>query len=130
MIKIEKLNKKYDTRVVLKNINHQFQNTGISVIYGPSGSGKTTLLNCIAGLIHFDGSIQVDKQNIETLGDNDLSQLRLTSYGFVFQDFKLFENETVLANLLFPLETLNLLSPSIKKQKCRCKRDLFLPLHF
>ncbi|MBP3733165.1 MAG: ATP-binding cassette domain-containing protein, partial [Bacilli bacterium] len=106
MIKIENLNKKYGTRAVLKRINHEFPNHGISVIYGPSGSGKTTLLNCIAGLIPYEGSIQVDKQNIEVLSDNDLSQLRLNSYGFVFQDFKLFDNETVLTNLLFPLETL------------------------
>lgn len=123
MIKIDKLNKKYDTRAVLKNINHQFPNTGISIIYGPSGSGKTTFLNCIAGLIPYDGSIQVDKQNIETLNDSDLSQLRLTSYGFVFQDFKLFENETVLTNLLFPLETLYSMPRSQKIRKCR---DLLL----
>ena len=119
MIKIENLNKKYGTRAVLKRINHEFPDHGISVIYGPSGSGKTTLLNCIAGLIPYEGSIQVDKQNIEVLSDNDLSQLRLNSYGFVFQDFKLFDNETVLTNLLFPLETLYSLSKTKKIRKCK-----------
>lgn len=119
MIKITNVNKSYDGRPVLKNINHTFPEKGLVVIYGPSGSGKTTLLNCIAGLIKFDGSIQVNKQNIELLTDEDLSRLRLSNYGFIFQDFKLFETETVLANLLFPLETLYQLSKGMKMRKCQ-----------
>lgn len=106
MIKLSNVTKRYDSRIVLNNINYEFPEKGISVIYGPSGSGKTTLLNCIAGLISFIGSIQVNHRNIENLNDNDLSQLRLSTYGFIFQDFKLFETETVISNLLFPLETL------------------------
>ena len=119
MIRINNLSKNYDSRKVLRNISFDFKNKGIYVIYGPSGSGKTTLLNCIAGLTDFSGSIQVNRQNIETLNDDDLSHLRLTTYGFVFQDFKLFETETVLANLLFPLETLYSISKSQKIRKCR-----------
>ena len=119
MIRISNLSKSYDSRKVLKNISFDFKEKGIYVIYGPSGSGKTTLLNCIAGLTDFSGSIQVNRQNIETLNDDDVSRLRLTTYGFVFQDFKLFETETVLANLLFPLDTLYLISKSQKIRKCR-----------
>ena len=119
MIKIVNLFKKYHDRVALNSINHEFPRTGLSVIYGPSGSGKTTLLNCISGLISFEGSIEIDRQHLEKMSDNELSQLRLSSYGFIFQDFKLFENETVLANLLFPLETLNNLSKELKMRKCR-----------
>ena len=119
MIKIVNLFKKYQDRVALNSINHQFSRTGLSVIYGPSGSGKTTLLNCISGLIRFEGSIEIDRQHLEKMSDNELSQLRLSNYGFVFQDFKLFENETVLANLMFPLETLNNLSKELKMRKCQ-----------
>ena len=119
MIKLTNLTKKYDTRTVLNNINYEFPSRGISVIYGPSGSGKTTLLNCIAGLINYSGSIQVNHQNIENLNDNDLSQLRLSTYGFIFQDFKLFETETVISNLLFPLETLFSMNKEQKLRKCR-----------
>ena len=119
MIKINNLSKSYGSRKVLSNISFDFKEKGIYVIYGPSGSGKTTLLNCIAGLTDFSGSIQVNNQNIEVLNDDDLSRLRLTTYGFVFQDFKLFETETVLANLLFPLDTLYSMSKSQKIRKCR-----------
>ena len=119
MIKLTNVTKSYDGRSVLKCLSYEFKEKGITAIYGPSGSGKTTLLNCIAGLTSFYGSIQVNRQNIETLNDKDLSRLRLTNYGFIFQDFKLFENETVLANLLFPLETLYSLSKNKKLRKCR-----------
>ena len=119
MIKLTNIVKKYDDRIVLKNINHEFPLKGISVIYGPSGSGKTTLLNCIAGLINFTGSIQVNHRSIENLNDYDLSALRLSTYGFIFQDFKLFETETVISNLLFPLETLFSLKKEQKLRKCR-----------
>ena len=101
MIKLTNVRKTYQNRVALSNINFEFPRTGLYIIYGVSGSGKTTLLNCLSGLISFEGSIEIDHQNIESLSDNELSNLRLTSYGFVFQDFKLFENETVLANLLY-----------------------------
>ena len=119
MIKITNLRKSFQNRLVLNNINYEFPRSGLYIIYGESGSGKTTLLNCISGLISFEGSIEIEHQCIETLNDEELSNLRLSSYGFVFQDFKLFENETVLANLLFPLETLNRLSPHVKKRKCQ-----------
>lgn len=118
MIKLTNVTKRFQNRTALNSINYQFPRYGLCVIYGASGSGKTTLLNCISGLIPFEGSVEIDHQNIELLSDNELSNLRLTSYGFVFQDFKLFENETVLANLLFPLETLNHLSVSIRNRKC------------
>ena len=119
MIRVNNLVKKFQTRMALKCLNYSFPRKGLCIIYGPSGSGKTTFLNCLAGLIPFDGSIEIDHQRIESLSDNELSALRLRNYGFVFQDFKLFENETVLANLLFPLETLNLLSKNIKIRKCQ-----------
>ena len=118
MIKIVNLTKRYKDRGVLKNISHQFPKKGLCIIYGPSGCGKTTLLNCIAGLLSFEGSVQLDHKRLESMSDNELSDLRLKNYGFVFQDFKLFENETVSANLLFPLETIYHLSKEKKIRKC------------
>ena len=118
MIKLTNVRKAFQNRLALNNINYEFPRNGLCIIYGQSGSGKTTLLNCLSGLISFEGSIEIDHQRIETLNDEELSNLRLSSYGFVFQDFKLFENETVAANLLFPLETLNHLPKNVKDRKC------------
>ena len=119
MIKLVNVFKNYGTRAVLKCINYTFPERGLCIIYGPSGSGKTTLLNCLAGLIPFNGSIEFNNRRLEVLSDNELSQLRLKKYGFIFQDFKLFENETVMVNLLFPLETLYHLSKEKKERKCQ-----------
>ena len=119
MIKINNLTKRFKEREVLKSLNYTFPKTGLCIIYGQSGSGKTTLLNCIAGLLPFDGSISLGHINLENLSDNELSRLRLTQYGFIFQDFKLFENETVYANLIFPLETIYSLSKDKKQRKCQ-----------
>ena len=118
MIKLTNVRKAFQNRIALNNINYEFPRNGLCIIYGQSGSGKTTLLNCLSGLISFEGSIEIEHQRIESLNDEELSNQRLSSYGFVFQDFKLFENETVEANLLFPLETLNHLPINVKKQKC------------
>ena len=119
MIKVTNLSKRFKEREVLKSINFTFPKTGLCIIYGPSGSGKTTFLNCLAGLLSFEGNISLGHTNLENLNDNELSRLRLTNYGFIFQDFKLFENETVKANLLFPLETIYSLSKDKKQRKCQ-----------
>ena len=118
MIKVTNLVKRFKEREVLKSLNYTFPKTGLCIIYGQSGSGKTTFLNCLAGLLSFEGNISLGHINLENLNDNELSRLRLTNYGFIFQDFKLFENETVLANLLFPLETIYSLSKEKKQRKC------------
>ena len=119
MIKVTNLSKRFKEREVLKSINFTFPKTGLCIIYGPSGSGKTTFLNCLAGLLPFEGNISLGHTNLENLNDNELSRLRLTNYGFIFQDFKLFENETVKANLLFPLDTIYSLSKDKKQRKCQ-----------
>ena len=119
MIKVASLVKRFKEREVLKSLNYSFPKTGLCIIYGQSGCGKTTFLNCLSGLLPFEGNISLGHINLENLSDNELSRLRLTSYGFVFQDFKLFENETVLANLLFPLETIYSLSKEKKQRKCQ-----------
>ena len=119
MIKVTNLVKRFKEREVLKSLNYEFPKTGLCIIYGPSGCGKTTFLNCLAGLLPFEGNITFNHLSLENLSDDELSRLRLTNYGFIFQDFKLFENETVLANLLFPLETIYSLSNDKKQRKCQ-----------
>ena len=118
MIKIMNLSKCFGNTLVLKNIDLSFPRNGIVVIYGPSGCGKTTLLNCISGLIQYDGSINVDSTNIEVLNEKQMSDFRIKNYGFIFQDYKLFENETVNENILFPLKSISNLLKEKLNRKC------------
>jgi putative ABC transport system ATP-binding protein len=59
-------------------------------VFGPSGSGKTTLLQLLGALDRpSGGSVRFEGQALERLGDSALSELRLRTLGFVFQQFNL-----------------------------------------
>jgi molybdate transport system ATP-binding protein len=98
-IAIEKKLKVYHGQQVLK-ISRQFAAGSITKIYGPSGVGKTTFLKIIAGLVTPEkGTITVNAATwLDTAaGINYPPQKRRT--GFVFQDYALFPNMTVMEHL-------------------------------
>lgn len=108
MIRLQNVNKSYklDDDVIftaLKNINLAIEQGEFTSIIGPSGSGKSTLMHII-GLLDqpTSGSIFVDNKDISKLNDNELSSLRNTFVGFVFQQFNLINKLTVLENILIP----------------------------
>jgi len=73
-------------------------------IMGPSGSGKTTLLHCLAGILTpTSGSIVIEGQQIAGLNERQLSRLRLTRFGFVFQDGQLLPELSAEENVALPL---------------------------
>lgn len=75
------------------------------VIMGLSGSGKSTLVRCFSRLHDItDGSIEVEGQDIMSLSENELIELRRSKMGMVFQSFGLLPHRTVLENVAFPLE--------------------------
>jgi putative ABC transport system ATP-binding protein len=72
-------------------------------VIGASGSGKTTLLNLIAGiLVPAKGSVVVGEEEVSALGDAARRDHRITSVGFVFQDFELLDYLSVLDNIMHP----------------------------
>lgn len=74
-------------------------------LMGPSGSGKSTLLNCLGMLDReYEGSYQIDGQEVSVLGDIEASHLRNQRIGFVFQSFHLFPELTALENVMVPME--------------------------
>ncbi|MCC8424447.1 ATP-binding cassette domain-containing protein [Mucilaginibacter sp. UR6-11] len=98
-VAIEKNLKVYRGKHVLK-INHQFKTGSITRIYGPSGAGKTTLLKIIAGLIDPEkGTIRVNNVPWLDTGANISLSPQKRMPGFVFQDYALFPNMTVLQHL-------------------------------
>lgn len=69
-------------------------------IVGPSGSGKTTLLQLMGTLDRpTNGRVSVAGQDVAAMGDDDVSYLRATTIGFIFQQFFLAEHATVLDNV-------------------------------
>jgi putative ABC transport system ATP-binding protein len=72
-------------------------------VIGPSGSGKTTLLNLIAGILPpMKGAISVDEVKVSELTDAGRRDFRITTIGFVFQDFELLDYLNVMDNILHP----------------------------
>ena len=119
MIYIRNLSKKYNEELILKNINLDLPRYGLIAICGPSGCGKTTLLNCLSGLLPFSGDIEIDSQHLSSMSEKQMNKYRLKNIGFIFQDFKLFENENVMNNILFPLETISNIPRESKIRKCK-----------
>lgn len=73
-------------------------------VVGKSGSGKSTFLHLAGGLVCPDeGKIIFEGKNISALKESDLGRFRNTSLGFVFQDFFLLEELSVLDNVMIPL---------------------------
>lgn len=95
MIEIKNLTKSYDKKCILKKINLKINDNEQVSIIGKSGCGKSTLLRCIARLEKIDkGQILIDNENV-----NNIKKF-YNKVGMVFQSFNLFENMTVLENLI------------------------------
>jgi glycine betaine/proline transport system ATP-binding protein len=77
----------------------------VFVIMGLSGSGKSTLIRCISRLIEpTAGAVSIDGEDILSLAERELTELRRSKFGMVFQNFALLPHDTVLGNVAFPLE--------------------------
>ncbi len=99
--------------IEIKNITKQFQNetaidykdivfeTGKSyMLLGASGCGKSTLLNMIAGILSpTAGAVLIDGVNMSAASQKERDKYRIENIGYIFQDFKLINDMTVLDNI-------------------------------
>jgi len=94
-----------DTAVdALRGISLEVIRGNLTTVMGPSGSGKSTLMHILAGLDRpTGGSVTIDGTEITTLGDGDLTKLRRTHIGFIFQFFNLLPMLSAEENITLPL---------------------------
>lgn len=97
-IEIKGLSKSYGRLKIYENLNLNLEGGKMIVLYGQSGCGKTTLLNMI-GLIedYQDGKILYDGEEIRS--SKKKRKMLRDKFGFIFQDFGLIENESIINNL-------------------------------
>lgn len=95
-----------DTQVVaLDSVDVSFAAGEFTAIMGPSGSGKSTLMHSLAGLDRLtSGRVVIGDVDISQLSEKDLTLLRRTKIGFVFQAFNLIPTLSAEENITLPLD--------------------------
>ncbi|MDM8085247.1 ABC transporter ATP-binding protein [Cellulomonas cellasea] len=89
----------------LAGVDVEFGRGQLTAIMGPSGSGKSTLMHCMAGLDRpTEGTIEVDGEQVGQMNERQLTKLRRTRLGFVFQAFNLVPTLTAAENITLPLD--------------------------
>ncbi|MDC6448110.1 glycine betaine/L-proline ABC transporter ATP-binding protein [Alphaproteobacteria bacterium] len=103
--------------VGVNNASFEVYKGEMLVVMGLSGSGKSTLLRCISRLTEAtSGKIFIDGEDLLSMNNKQLIELRRNKMGMVFQSFALLPHKTVLENIAFPLIIKNLSTEeSIKK---------------
>jgi putative ABC transport system ATP-binding protein len=99
--RVEKFFQRGPTTVrALDGVDLEIQAGEFVALEGPSGSGKTTLLQLLGALDRpSGGEVIFEGRDLASLGDHDLAELRLRSFGFVFQQFNLIPTLTAVENV-------------------------------
>ena len=110
IIEIRNLTKKFNEKIILKNINFDLHEGESLAIIGASGSGKSVLLKNIIGLLKPEaGSIKIN--NVETVNlSRSKRENLLLELGITFQHGALFDSLTIWENVIFKIQRINKLS--------------------
>ena len=103
IVKVDNIHKSYGSLEVLKGVSLEVFPGEVVSIVGASGAGKTTLLQIVGTLSEFDsGSLLIDSVDVRGMGDKQLSALRNTKIGFVFQFHHLLAEFSAKENVALP----------------------------
>lgn len=110
ILEVKNVKKIYTTRFggakvqALSNVSFSVEDGEFVAIMGESGSGKTTLLNILASLDKpTSGEVTLKGMNLSHIREKDIAAFRRDHLGFVFQDFNLMDNFSVMDNIFLPL---------------------------
>ena len=110
MLETKNLKKVYKTKKgvsvnALNGVSIKFPEKGLVFLLGKSGSGKSTLLNLLGGLDKpTSGKVFINNIDITSMDEDELAIFRRRNIGFIFQNYNLIGNLTVLENITLPIE--------------------------
>ena len=116
VLQTKNLTKRFDGINAVNNLSIDVEKGKITSIIGPNGSGKTTLINLLSGMIKIDDVV------VSFNGSKELSKIQPYQVGFyevtrTFQEVRLFEQMTVLDNILVVLTERNVFNSLFEKHK-------------
>ncbi len=104
VVRAKNLRKSFGLTPALQDASFSVKSGEIVSIMGPSGSGKSTLLHCLAGIFKPDsGEVWFGDKRLDSLNDAKRTELRRTTFGFVFQFGQLVPELTAEDNVALPL---------------------------
>ena len=119
MIEVKHINKSFDDKQILHDISATFYDGKTNLIIGQSGSGKTVLMKSIVGLITpEEGEILYDGRDIMKMNMSQRKQIR-KEIDMLFAGSALFDSETVLGNVIFPLKMFSDMEPEEQLERAR-----------
>lgn len=119
MIEVKNITKSFDGKTILHNVSARFETGKTNLIIGQSGSGKTVLMKSIVGLVRpEEGEILYDGRDLLKMDVEQTKQLR-EEIGMLFQGSALFDSETVLGNVMFPLMMFTSMTQAEMKERAR-----------
>ncbi len=121
-VQVEALRKDYvmgaETVRALRGVSIDVPVSDYIAIMGPSGSGKSTLLNLLGCLDHpTGGRYLLDGHDVSAMDDDQLSEIRASRIGFIFQSYNLIPQLTVMENIETPLYYQGRVTPA-QRQRC------------
>ncbi|MDE6545229.1 MAG: ATP-binding cassette domain-containing protein [Paramuribaculum sp.] len=120
MIEVKNISKTFDDgRTVLHDVSATFYTGKTNLIIGQSGSGKTVMMKSIVGLVRPEsGEILYDGRDFLAMDPEQIKNLR-KEIGMLFQGSALFDSETVLGNVMFPLMMFTSMSPAEQRERAQ-----------
>lgn len=104
MFQLKNVSRKYGENIALDHVSLSIKH-GMNFIIGASGSGKSTLLKIMSGFDRdYSGEVFLYDKDIRKFSEKEKSYLYNNMFGFIWQDFNLLEDATVLDNILLPAQ--------------------------
>lgn len=117
MIQVKDITKSFDGRTVLHDVSATFETGKTNLIIGQSGSGKTVLMKSLVGLLRPEqGEILFDGRDLLKMNRQEVKNLH-REIGMLFQGSALFDSETVLGNVMFPMVMFSDMTPAEMRRR-------------